>query len=864
MRAFPKWLRVTAYVVVLVCFSQAAAQDRSFLTIPWHADHFVPGNGCQWQTVNPDLAGIEHNTHYLAPPKTADDWTAWLELLRTYRRNLRENLRVLDPETLRMQFDGVRSWVRMAGTWAYAADLQPGEEVVFEGEGKWEQGNPEICLAFDFCDRRQQSAGTWRGWSTVVASTEIPVNGTWHPFAVRASVPAFDSTLLWARPILGMDGTHKTDPGIVHLRKLRVRVPADPARHRRLQAIPIASSSVAPFDDAIYGRQDLRWMTSNFVCGFIFMYDRSFWDPDRNRYCVDELCGAAEKEFGGFDSVVLWHDYPRIGADDRNQFDFFRHMPGGLPGLRNVVDEFHRRDVKVFIPYMPWDIGTRRESVPDEVALSEVVRAIDADGIFLDTMRESPGRLRSEVDAAKPGVAFEPEGHPEIREMQRCSGSWAQWLQPFTGIGVLHLKWLEPRHMQHQIRRWDTSHQQELAAAWLNGSGIMVWENIFGSFNPWNAEDRAALRRMAPVWRHFAALLSEGEWLPCFPTGQQNVFASCWQDEKVRLWTWMRQEDKLADAAPLLELEDRGEQFYDLWRGVPIESIRVGDRLHLPVSADRFGAVVAVARGAATTELAKLLEHQQWESQRSLPADIDAHAVARSVIDPQLPQEATARQPTDVTGMLRVTGETQEFVVRHMRRECGCYPDPGTPSEAWNSFLTGNRHDATLEHRMTVTVPSCLIDALPVTNRQYADFLQATGYRPACNDRFLEHWGGTDCPVSLRDEPVVYVDLTDARAYAAWAGKRLPTEWEWQLAAGQLVTALRREDVHEWTESVRDDGHTRFVMLRGGCRYQAQGSIWYFPGGSQPIDAHAKFLLLYPGLDRCSTIGFRCVSSNQE
>ena len=66
-------------------------------------------------------------------------------------------------------------------------------------------------------------------------------------------------------------------------------------------------------------------------------------------------------------------------------------------------------------------------------------------------------------------------------------------------------------------------------------------------------------------------------------------------------------------------------------------------------------------------------------------------------------------------------------------------------------------------------------------------------------------------------------------------------------------------NVWEWTESQRDDGHTRFAILRGGSYFQAAGSIWYTDGGPQPCDHHAKFLLLWPGLDRCATIGFRCV-----
>ena len=63
----------------------------------------------------------------------------------------------------------------------------------------------------------------------------------------------------------------------------------------------------------------------------------------------------------------------------------------------------------------------------------------------------------------------------------------------------------------------------------------------------------------------------------------------------------------------------------------------------------------------------------------------------------------------------------------------------------------------------------------------------------------------------------------------------------------------------EWTESDRSDGRTRFCILKGGCWYRAAGSIWYADGGPQPTHHAAKFPLMWSGLDRCSTIGFRCV-----
>jgi formylglycine-generating enzyme required for sulfatase activity len=65
--------------------------------------------------------------------------------------------------------------------------------------------------------------------------------------------------------------------------------------------------------------------------------------------------------------------------------------------------------------------------------------------------------------------------------------------------------------------------------------------------------------------------------------------------------------------------------------------------------------------------------------------------------------------------------------------------------------------------------------------------------------------------------------------------------------------------VWQWTESERSDGRTRFCIIRGGSFFSARGSNWYVDGGLRPANLATKFLLMWPGLDRCGTIGFRCV-----
>jgi len=193
------------------------------------------------------------------------------------------------------------------------------------------------------------------------------------------------------------------------------------------------------------------------------------------------------------------------------------------------------------------------------------------------------------------------------------------------------------------------------------------------------------------------------------------------------------------------------------------------------------------------------------------------------------------------------------------------------------------------------SIDSFLIDKYPVTNAQYYEFITGSGYRPADTTHFLRHWQSGIFKQGQDKYPVVNVSLEDMMAYAKWAEKRLPTEAEWQMAAqgrdkrkwpwgdefhgtycNNTFTRPTPVDafikgqspygaidmvgnVWQMTGDMYFNGSNYFSIIRGGSYYKAESSWWYIEGGPQPLDKTQILLMVSPGFDRSSTVGFRCV-----
>jgi hypothetical protein len=538
------------------------------------------------------------------------------------------------------------------------------------------------------------------------------------------------------------------------------------------------------YDGSAYARPEFAWTQRCFAVALAWLWDELLYDHESRRFTPERYCGHAAREFGGLDGIVLWHAYPIIGLDERNQFDFYRDVTR----LPELVAAFRERGVRVFLDYNPWDVGTRREP-DDAVAIAELVRDLGADGVFLDTMKTAPPGLREAVDAVRPGIAFEGESTVPLERVCDHHLSWAQWFADSAVPGVLRARWFEQRHLLHQTRRWNRDHGEELASAWLNGVGLLIWENVFGSWVGWSERDKAVLRAILPIQREHAALLATGEWTPLAASAgsdeRPRVVASRWTDGSTTLWA----------------IVNRGDEAFEGALG--------GGGFEVVVPAWGVAAVVDGVQIAAA------------------PGDQSVSFAARTLRRIPAPSVAGSTVPA---GFVEAVRPAAPLTAVFRRRETGSYGEAPFVDE-WKPL------------------PPRLHALEELTHEAVAARRFAVGRHEVTNAEL----GLSGAP----DAPATGVSLAEARAFAASLGARLPTEDEWQLAAQAGLLERLEPLVWNWTESEHSDGRTRFVVLKGGSAWRAEGSDWYVDGGPQEPAYSLKLLLAGDEIARSPWIGFR-------
>ncbi|HET7440829.1 MAG TPA: hypothetical protein VFJ47_05950 [Terriglobales bacterium] len=433
------------------------------------------------------------------------------------------------------------------------------------------------------------------------------------------------------------------------------------------------------YDGSEYERPDLRWTQRIFSQVQLIIWDRSFYDPEKGEYTVDRFLSETENRIGPIDAVLIWHVYPNLGVDDRNQFDLLRDLPGGIPAVRQMVAEFHSRGVRVFFPYLAWDSGTRDEGAPPWTTMSQMLKNIGADGINFDTLESVPLPFRQASDAIGHALALEPQFQPRDESLAWSNLSWNDWVtwegKPYPFIPMVSkTKWMEPLHTVNVTDRFTRDKTDSLQHAFFNGQGYATLENLWGFWYGNSARDAEALLRITTLERAMADYLHSAQWEPHTPVIQAGLFASLFPEPKGTLWTIVNRNEYDVSGAQLTVPHRSGMKYYDLWHGTELTpKVENGKAtLSFDLEALGYGAVLATQENPPPMPVHELMKFMAERSQRPLASySREWKFVPQSLVEIAATKPALAAPP----GMIRIPEGTFEFHVSGIEIEGG--NDPG-------------------------------------------------------------------------------------------------------------------------------------------------------------------------------------------
>ncbi len=693
------------------------------------------------------------------------------------------------------------------------------------------------------------------------------------------------------------------------------------------------------FDNTLFHRPDLSWIRHSYLMLLQFAWDDTWYDPVTLQSTFEKEFHRYDRLTGGWDIYTLWPTWPRLGLDERNQFDLYRDLPGGIASLRKQADGLHEIGKKYFISYNPWDESTRKEE--HLTGLSNLLQATDADGVVLDTRGSSSYELQAAADAVKPGVIMYSEGMAVPKDMPGIvSGRVhnALFMPPPLNIN----KFIKPDFAIFRvIDLAEGPMHREIAVSFFNGYGIEI--NTMRPGRPDRIEEEFAfLGKTTRILRENTSAFNDSAWEPFVETLRDSIWVNRWKDGQKTVYTVFSLDPSgysgplfRADTNTLFHYQDlfnHKECTIDTIDGNRMAEAELEPFRHEWLNSRKEGSVACIAHlpkllhcrlteGNLTISLSKNCIGQEQGGEIRIWTGIPSYQNEPLVLPAGNHSLNLLRQ----FGRIHGTYIIQLFLEGELLDECRFEIPSGTPILVSTSSLTPAavkvpagmreikpamytciiRRDSgsadpfirlpDYPDSSVVKIRRFFMDEYPVTNREFLDFLRNSGYRPVDTVNFLRHWQGRVPPAGLLDHPVVYISLEDARAYAKWAGKRLPTEIEWQYAAQGTdgrrfpwgdsrdstrcnyrqnhTTPVGRYPKGKSPFGIKDlignvwqltgdeyyDGAYRYCIIRGGSYYRPDSSIWYITGGVVSVSHPEMLLLVSPSLDRCATVGFRCV-----
>lgn len=684
------------------------------------------------------------------------------------------------------------------------------------------------------------------------------------------------------------------------------------------------------FDNTLFERPDLAWIRESYLIILQMAWDREFYDRLSGKYTYAEHLKKGMERFGYVDVFGIWPTWPRLGLDQRNQWDLYRDLPGGTEQLRNFIRMSRPYGTRFFIAYNPWDMSTRKED--HYRGMAQLIKETDADGVVLDTRGNSSYELQAAADSVKKGVVMFSEGMAVTKDMPGIiSGRVhnAIFFSPELNLNKL----IKPDFAIFRVCDvgQDLNHR-EIAISFFNGYGTEL--NMFrpGGRGDDFEDDMSFLALTTFTLRQNNFAFLDKNWTPLIDTHIDNVYVNKWKSGEKIVYTVLNMRSDGINGKLFTVDNPVGKHYVSLWnhtnlapeieKGVASINITMDGWQASWSGTRREGSVDCIAElpdllrarliGDSITingnAAGKMLFWKGNPSYKNTPKELhiindttfrlkdlfgyyEGKIVIQLIENKNLIDEGVLILKGGKPWLISKTETTK----RAVSTPADMVLVPGNPHFVYE-VTTGEDFMPYPEvSGIEVSVDSFLIDKYPVTNAQYFEFLVNSGYHPNDTARYLKQWEAGTYKQGQDKYPVVYLSYEDMKAYAKWAGKRLPTEAEWQLSAQgndkrkwpwgdefhgtccnnafdrpTPVDAFSKGqspygvydlvgNIWQMTNDMYFNGTSYFTIIRGGSYYKPDSSWWYIQGGPQSLDKTQIMLLVSPGFDRSSTVGFRCV-----
>jgi len=703
------------------------------------------------------------------------------------------------------------------------------------------------------------------------------------------------------------------------------------------------------FDNSLFERKDLQWIRHTYVMHLLQAWDHKLYDYKSNTYQLNKFIEKGKQLYGGDDVIGIWPTWPSLGLDQRNQFDLFRDLPGGLPRIKKLANETRKLGTKFFICYNPWDESTRSEG--HLAGLSELIKETTADGVVLDTRGASSKELQEAADKVRTGVVMYSEGMAIPKDMPSIVSGRVH--NALYYVPMLNLnKFIKPEFAIYRVAElFKERIQREFATSFFNGYGTEL--NIFAPGMPdWVDEQYKYLGKTSRILRENTTSFTEGKITPIINTEHDNIWVNQWDLKNKTIYT-IYSIIPQGFKKPLFKVTPKENfHFVDLWHHKNLEPVKLNNSFLIEAETNSFHEKYLGTNNEGEVDCIAQLP-------QIIQASIDGDSMFFSATAGTEIKLWRGEPAYDKIPKLFSTGKHQLSIYQNFGNYEGKFvlqvfdndilldeyvliltagkarrisPIATKSASSKNtagmkiipagSFTFKESHgDEFISYPMqdvgkTFNMPSFLMDEFPVTNKEYYQFMISTHYKPADTVNFLKHWTNGRPSKGIENKPVVYISYEDARAYATWAGKRLPSEIEWQNAAQtsalnewpweQKKPVTRREEnvnetltvVHiEGIDSIHSNlgngilpdvgsypngknpnglqdlvgtvwqltndeyinGSYRYIIMKGGSYFKPSGSWWYVQSGPRELHHRQYLLRISPGFERNATVGFRCV-----